>query len=490
MTLRQYCTVLTLAIMSGTATCLPAHAQTLQDAVQQMITTNPDVRSVGHNRLARDEEVRQARSGYFPTLDFEAGKGKDYVDKPFDGDLDPQQVRIGVRQNIFAGLATTNEVDRQKARVQSEAYVVRSTADNTALKAANVYLEVLKNQSIVDLAKENLTLHQRIADQIKLRSESGIDRLADMDQIQSRLNLAQSNLVVTEQNLVDAETNYNAIIGTPPMELTRPDSPSALIPGTRDEAEGIALANHPQLKSASADLEARRKQDEVAKSPFMPIIDFELDQVWEEETNFSSFYDGEEREDLRLFLRFRYNLFNGWKDEARKTETVHLINEAQEIKNHTHRQVVESIRLSWQAYEAAKKKIDYLRQRLQFAAKTANAYTQQWNIGQRTLLDVLDAEAERIDSARQLVTAEHENLYAQYRILNSIGKLIPSLDLRWPTEGSVDDEGNTVPPTAPKSTKAETNRGSAGSSNRTEAKAAPTSSPSKSLLTLRPMTMQ
>lgn len=448
MVVPKFCALLTLALMGGVAAGTVAHAETLQQAVQTMIKTNPDVRSVAHNRLARDEEVRQAKANYFPTLDLEAGTGKDYVDKPFNDDLDPQQARIGLRQNIFAGLSTMNEVDRQKARVQSQAFVVRSTANNTALKVVDVYLEVLKNEAIVALAKENLTLHQRIADQIRLRSESGVDRLADMDQIQSRLNLAQSNLVVAEQNLFDAQTNYNALVGNPPLELRRPESPTAMIPATLEEAEQLALAGHPQLKSAGADLEARRKQDEVAKSPFMPIIDLEVDQIWEEESSFSSYYDGEEREDLRVFLRFRYNLFSGWRDEARKSETVHLINEAQEIKNHTHRQVVESIRLSWRAHEAAKKKTNYLDQRLQFAAKTASAYTKQWNIGQRNLLDVLDAEAERIDSARQLVAAEYEGLYSQYRILNGTGKLIPSLDLHWPAEGSVDDENNAVTSTA------------------------------------------
>jgi len=439
MALKKHCTIFALLLMNGLLAGQVADAQTLQEAVGQIITTNPDVRSMGHNRLGRDEEVRQARAGYFPTLDFEAGTGRDYVDKPFDGDTTPQLVRIGVRQNIFAGLSTMNEVARQKARVESQAYIVRSTADNTALKATNVYLEVLKNQAIVDLAQENLTIHQRIADQIKLRSESGVDRLADMDQIQSRLQLAYANLVVAEQGLLDAQANYNAVIGNLPSQLTRPDSPAPLLPPSREEAERLAIANHPQLKSAVFDLEARRKQDEVAKSPFMPIIDFEADKVWEKDTYLNDYYYGDEREDLRLFLRFRYNLFNGWKDEARKKETAHLINEAREIKNHTHRQVVESLRLSWQAYEASRKKTNYFRQRQQFAANTATAYTKQWNIGQRTLLDVLDAEAERIDSGRQLVTAEYDGLYAGYRILNSIGKLIPSLNLQWPEEGAVND---------------------------------------------------
>ena len=430
-----------LSLLGSFALCPAAPAETLQGAVQRTIESNPDVRAVAHNRLARDQEVKQARSGFFPTADLEAGAGKDYVEKPFDDDLEPWQVRLGLRQNLFTGFATMNEVDRQKARVQSGAWEVRSTTDNTALKTSEVYLEVLKNEAILALARENLTLHERIADQIRLRSESGVDRRADNDQIQSRLNLARSNVVVTEQNLLDAQTNYLAVVSHMPAQLSRPEIDEHLLPASLEEAEEQALAAHPQLRSANADIEARRKQDEVAKSPFMPTVDFELDQLYEEDTNYSSYYDEDkEREDLRLFLRLRYNLFNGWKDVARKQETFELVNEAQEIRNHTHRQVIESIRLSWRAHEAAKKKVEYLRQRQQFAAATASAYTKQWNIGERTLLDVLDAEAERIDAARQLTTAEYEGLYAHFRVLNGTGRLIPALQLAWPEEGAVDEE--------------------------------------------------
>ncbi len=211
-----------------------------------------------------------------------------------------------------------------------------------------------------------------------------------------RLGLARSNVIVTEQNLVDAQTNYQAMVGHAPANLSVPKSMVSLLPQSLSDAEQRAIEGHPTLKSAIADLKARFKQDEVAKSTFWPIIDFEIDKIFEDETSYS--YD--EREDLRLFLRLRYNLFNGWKDKARKEETEELIREAIEIKNHTFRQVIESIRLSWQAYQSANRRIAYLKERLQYSSSTANAYTQQWNINERTLLDVLDAEAERIDHSQ------------------------------------------------------------------------------------------
>lgn len=417
-------------------------AETLQEAVRTMITTNPDVLSAGYNRLARDQQLRQARSGYFPVLDLIAGVGRDHVEEPFADDLSPRELRLSLRQNVFTGMATRGEVERQEARVRSQAFLVRSAAENTALRTAKVYLEVLRNQALLELARENLTIHQRIADQISLRSRSGIDRKADMDQVRSRLNLAHANVVVAEQNLVDAETSYTAVVGHRPADLARPDIDNGQMPPSLEEARRLAVENHPTLKSAHADLDARKAQDKVARSPFMPVIDIEVDQIHEDETN----YTYQERDNLRAMLRLRYNLFHGWKDQARKLETMHLVNEAREIRNHTLRQVEESIRLSWMAYRALSGRLPFLRLRMQFSTVTAQAYGKQWNIGKRTLLDVLDSEAERIDANREYVNAEYDEIYARCRVLNGIGRFVPALGLAWPRESRVEGGKRQRPP--------------------------------------------
>lgn len=411
-------------------------AETLKEAVEEAISTNPNIRSTAFNRLGRDQEVRQAKSGYFPKIDVVFGAGKDFVEKPIDDELSPVEASLSLRQNVFAGLSTQNEVKRQKARVRSQAYLVQSTAENIALSTTQLYLGVLKNEAVFKLAEENLLLHQRISDQIRLRSESGVGSQADMTQIQSRLSLAESNKIVAEQNLADAKTNYLAVIGRMPADLIDPTLDQSKLPVSEQEAETLALDQHPTLKSANSDLDARVSQDKVAKSPFMPAVDIELDSIYEDETNYSE----DKRENLLAMIKLRYNLFNGWKDHARKKETAELVNEAREIRNNTQRQVVESMRLSWQAYNATLKRLDYLEKRVEFATATAESYTEQWNIGKRTLLDVLDAEAERIDSQQQFLVAGYDNLYSQYRILNASGQLVHSLDLEWPEEAIIDEK--------------------------------------------------
>ncbi|MDO8945607.1 MAG: TolC family outer membrane protein [Desulfocapsaceae bacterium] len=407
-------------------------AETLQDAIGTMLQTNPEIRSMAHNRLGRDEEVRQAKSGYLPEINFSAGVGVQDIQEPTNDNLTPQQYTLSLRQNVFTGLATNNEVGRQKARVQSQAYSLQGASENTALRTAEVYLNVLRQQELHRLSQENLDSHVRIADQINLRTESGVASKSDSDQVAARLSLAQANVVATNTNLVDAHTNYLAVVGHLPTDLQEPTPPDSLMPASLQDAEAEAIKMHPTLKSAGADLEARQKQSEVAKAPYWPIIDLEVDQNWEED------YDTVgKKESLIAMARLRYNLFRGFKDEARRAETVELVSEAREIRNNTHRQVVESMRLSWMAYQAVKDQIKYLEQRVDFSIGTIDAYTKQFNLGKRTLLDVLDSDAEVIDAKRALVAARYDGLYAQYRILNGLGQLVKSFDKEWPKESQV-----------------------------------------------------
>lgn len=433
--LRPFCTLAVTICLLAPASI--SFSETLQEAVKHVVESNPEVRTVVYNRLARDQQVKQARAGYFPQLDFIAGAGFREIDEPVEESLEPWEFTLSLRQNVFRGLQDMNEIDRQQARVRSEAYNIQTEAEDNALDGVRAYLQVLKKGDFVALAEENLAIHKRIGDQIRLRSESGIDRRADMNQVQSRLALAESNMVVTETNLLDSETNYLRIVGHMPENLVKPDPIGSLLPDSFEEVQELAITGDPTLKSAEEDLEARHEQDEVAKAPFMPIVDIEVDKNWSEDLDYGL---NTKEEDLIALLRVRYNLFRGWKDRARKVETSHLISESREIRNNTHRQVIERTRLSWMAYQATLARIQYLEDRVDSTTMAAEAYTKQWDIRKRTLLDVLDSQAERIEAQQDLLDAKYDGLFAQYRILNNIGKLVHSLGLEWPEEAYVEEE--------------------------------------------------
>jgi adhesin transport system outer membrane protein len=413
-----------------------AQGETLSEAVAEILNSHPEVKALGYNRLARDQEVVQARAGYLPTLDFVAGAGVEDVQEPESESYSPTEMALKLRQNVFAGFSTMNEVARQKNRVRSMAYSLQATSENIALKATRAYLEVLRAEELKVLAEENLLKHQQIADQIKLRTESGVGSEVDTEQVQGRLALAQSNVVVTQTNLIDAMTNYQAVMGRMPVDLLKPEPPGSVLPASLEDAEKLAVAGHPTLKSAMADLDARYKQRDVANSPFLPVLDIEVDQNWDEDVD-----QIEGRQDsLVAMVRLRYNLFNGMKDHGRKAETVQQVEEAREIKNSTHRQVIESIRLSWMSYQAVLDRMKYVEDHVKLTEATAVAFGKQFDIGKRTLLDVLDTEAEAIDAKRDLINTTYDGLYSQYRILNGTGSLVHSLGLKWPEESIVDEE--------------------------------------------------
>jgi adhesin transport system outer membrane protein len=411
-------------------------ATTLQEAVDITIKTHPDVLAASNERNAVAEEVNQALAGYRPTIDLAIGTGWESSDNPTSRGtyghknvhMNRDEASIQLRQMIFDGMATQNEVLRQTARTESRAYGVFGASENTALEAADAYINVLRTQKLLDLATMNFEAHERTHDQIKLRSERGVDRRADLDQSQGRLSLARANLIAEQSNLRDAETNYLRVVGVNPETLSDPASPVSLIPSSLDEAIATALASHPTLKSAEADVQSAHAQYETAQSPFYPRIDLELGAT---ANNDLDGVDGHNN-DITAMLRLRYNLLNGGKDQARSEETAHLINQAAEIRNNTHRQVEQSVRLSWNALETVNRQIDYYEQYVTSSEKSRDAYQQQFNLNQRTLLDLLDSENEVFTARQNLVNAKYDQLYAMYRILNSMGALLHGLEVGLP----------------------------------------------------------
>lgn len=416
-------------------------ATTLQEAVDITIKTNPDVLAASNERNAVAEEVNQALAGYRPTIDLAIGTGWESSDNPTTRSANGHknvhknrdEASIQLRQMIFDGMATQNEVKRQEARTESRAYGVFGASENTALEATDAYINVLRTQKLVELASTNFEAHERTHDQIKLRSERGVGRKADMDQSQGRLALARANLIAEEANLLDAETKYLRVVGVLPESLSDPESPSSSLPASLDEAVSVALENHPTLRSAQADVDSAHAQYETAQSPFYPRVDLELGAT---ANNDIDGVDGHNN-DITAMLRLRYNLLNGGKDKARSEETAHLINQAAEIRNNTHRQVEQSVRLSWNALETVNNQINYFETYVDSSEKSRDAYQQQFSLGQRTLLDLLDSENEVFSARKSLVNAQYDQLFAMYRILNSTGSLLQSLQVGLPEAAQV-----------------------------------------------------
>lgn len=416
-------------------------AQDLVQAVELALETNPDVAEARDQWLARREEVRQAEGGYLPSVDLNAGIGYEYTDTPStragnggSNELDRKELGLTVRQMLFDGWGTRSEVSRQQARADSAAARLLAVGESTTMAAVKAYVDVHRYQEMRGISQESLKIHERIEDQIRLRSESGVGRRADYDQVKSRVALARVNLVAADVNLLDAKTAFRRVVGSLPPD--RPQAPGldlGGVPALLEQALELAQANNPFLRVASADIEAARAQLEAARQFDYPRFDLEMSG------NLNEDIDGIEgnADDASAMIRMRYNLYRGGSDAARKRAAVHTLSEARDVRDRSVRQLEESVRLAWAAYQATGSQLPLLQDRVVSAEATRDAYAKQFNIGERTLLDLLNSENEVTEARKSVADTRADHLLAQYRLLEAMGALIDHFGVGGPlTAGS------------------------------------------------------
>lgn len=445
-------TPITSAILLAMA-CANAQAMSITEAVQSAVDQHPEINASRNSRLSADEDVNVAKGGWYPRVDLVAGYGRQKSDntntRTFDPDgsrnhnketLNYTQSDLRLRQMLFDGFNTPNEVGRTEAVVNSRAYFTQATAQTVALRAIEVYLEVLKRRELVTLAKNNLQAHLRVNDQIGLRSERGVGSTADLDQSTARRALAENNLYTAEVDLADAEANFYSVIGRVPDELETPSTIKGEMPASLLDARQDMLEHNPYLKSAQADVQAAEQQYEVAKSPFYPRLDAVLATG---ANNNTAGQVGHDNNDWQAGVELSYNLFRGGSDKARLQSDAHKINQAMDIRNNALRTLNEDLALSWNAMTNARKQTPTAREYADTTTRVRAAYQDQFGLGQRTLLDLLDSENELYNANRRYTEVRYVEEFSMYRVLANMGELLNKQRISLPPEAIAQSEVRT-----------------------------------------------
>ena len=420
------------------------YAQSLEQSVALALDTHPDIRQAFARFKSKEEDVKRASSGYLPTVDLTAGYGYEYTDSPTnrradlgfsDGETELARGELGVslRQMLFDGMFTSHEVKRTKFEASAEQWTLISTAEDLALSVSRAYLTYLKTQQLVTLSEKNVESHQQIFGQIKERTDPGMGSIADLSQVTGRLARAQSNLIAARNNHQDARAAFISLTNIMPDDLVMPVPDADMLPTDSVSGLTFALERHPVIKSAQQDINAARAYSGSVESNYYPKLSLELaanadnDLAGEDGVSRLGANVGGHRNDVTLMLRMRYNLYSGGKDVALERGAAYKITEAQEINYRAHRQVTESFRLAWNAYEMLGLQKQYIQQHVITSKDTQDAYQQQFSLGQRNLLDLLDTENELFQARKDYLDANFDELIARYRLLNVTGQLLESL---------------------------------------------------------------
>ncbi|CAM3091721.1 TolC family outer membrane protein [Shewanella loihica] len=430
-----------------------ASSQTLEQAVAHTLDTNPDIRIAFNRFKAREEQVNQAIAGYMPTVDISGGYGWEQTNSPStrrragQGDVDKDgvielmrgEVGFSIKQMLFDGFYTSSEVDRFSFEASADQWALFAAAEDIALDVAKVYVNYIRSEQVLTLAEKNLQSHKDIYDQIKQRTDSGLGSVADLSQITGRLARANANVIAAKNNFFDAKAQFIRIVEKEPENLIVPVPDDDMLPTNLTDGLKVAQENHPILKSAASDISAAENERSSAQSNYYPKLSLELGGNWNDnldgEDGYSAFASqnvGGHNNDLIAMVRVKYNLFAGGKDLAREKEAAYKIGEAKEIRQRAYRQVVEGVNLAWNAYEMLEPQKLYIRDHVIAAKDTQVAYSQQFNLGQRTLLDLLDTENELFEARKDYLDAEYDEIISEYRILNATGRLLESLRVTRP----------------------------------------------------------
>ncbi|EAR54679.1 putative agglutination protein [Photobacterium sp. SKA34] len=407
----------------------PVMAQSLEQAVAETLSSNPEIKSAYNEFQSKHELIHASKGDYLPSVDLEAGVGyDDYKAKSPSGEYEPRSAKINIRQLIWDGSITYNDIQRNKSETEAERYQLLSDAQDKALKSTEAYLNVLQAQDVLALSESNLTVHQKMYSDIKKRADSGIGSTADLAQVEGRLASSNTNLLAAQSNLQDKITQFVRIVGQYPKDLVKPEVDVNYLPKSLDDALEKAKKNNPVVQVASNDIDAAEYQYKQAKGTFYPTFSIEASQEWGDDLNG---YEGK-TDELKAMLKMRYNLYNGGSDVAKSRRAAYQINKSKDIRDRAHHMLEEGTRLSWSALDLAKKQKLFLQEHVDASARTVIAYEKQFKIGQRTLLDVLNTENELFEARKAYLTAEYDGILAKYRVLNATGLILDEMRVEIP----------------------------------------------------------
>jgi len=436
-------TPLKLVFLIFAAFSLPAtQAQTdattsvnLNQVVEESIMTHPEIRARYHDFRSAMEGQKVLRGNYLPQVNAQGWVGREYRNNMPDGDKSRDWSRPGwtleLRQMIFDGLRTRNNVKQAGFEKLARYYELMSVIDRTAQEAVRAYLDVQRYRQMEALARENYALHDRTLGQIRQRTESGVGRRVDLEQAAGRVALAQSNWMTETSNLLDVQQRFRRLVGkvpsetmdpVPPVLEKLPDDPKDFVP---------SLRANPEFLAKQALIQAAR----AGKGNFSPTLELRAATGRDR----AQYEQSRRTQSSSVQLVASYNLYRGGADSARLRQTSEQMYAARDVRDYTCRNIQQELSIAWNNVARLREQIPFLREHLIATQKVRDGYAQQFQIGQRSLMDLLDTESELFEAKRALANAEFDHLDSQYRWLSLSNRLLATLDLAQPHQEMPDE---------------------------------------------------
>ncbi len=418
----------------GLATIIPvqpSHGQSMREALVETYITNPRLDAGRAELRATDELVPQARADWLPTLFLNGQSEVVATDTEFNGgggsDTDQRlasSIALTLDQSIYAGGGIGANVQRSENLVRSERAQLVALEQDVLLDAVSAYTRTWEDRSVLDLSLNNETRLERQLQATRDRFEVGEVARTDVAQAEARLSRARADVEQAKANLADSTATFEEVIGTKPGNLIEP-TVLTRIPQSKSRAQVIATQN-PNITAASFNLNAARNNVDDAVADLLPDQSLQRELSYQDEP--SSNVDNLSTASVSLNLSIP--LYQGGAAYARVRENKQTATQARYQLEDTTRDVQQTVESAWEGLLAASAAIEAFRAEVRAYEIALEGVQEEALVGQRTVLDVLDAEQELFESQVNLVQAQSAEILASYNLKAAIGELtIQGLEL-------------------------------------------------------------
>lgn len=424
--------LLATAIGIGICGALPAtsvSAQTLEQALAQAYQTNPTIAAQRARQRAVDESVPQALAGYRPTarltgqISRSDAKTRYNIGSDVKTNGTPKQVGVALSQPLFDATVTPS-VRRAENLVQAQRATLLATEETVLLSAATAYLDVVKNQAVVELNKNNEQVLKRQLDASQDRFRVGEYTRTDVALSQSSLAAATASRVQAEGQLAASMATYERYIGSKPGNLKSP-KPKMALPKTLDEVVSLAQANNPNILAASFNEAAQREAVDQAFGSMLPSanVSVQASRTWDPARTKGYAQWAESSDSLAITGQVVVPIYQAGLPEARVREAKQTANQYRIQITDARTQITESAISAWQSLETARANVVSYKAQIDAARIALDGVRQEAQVGSRTVLDVLNSEQSLLSARVNLVSAERNEQVAAFTVLSAIGQL-------------------------------------------------------------------
>jgi len=403
----------------------PALAQSLEAALAHAYRANPDLNAARANTRGVDQGVPTAASGLRPRISASGDIGRSSIDGKtgdarFNNDLTPGGFGLSVTQPLFDGFKTGNSVGAAESAVLGARENLRNTEQNTILDAVTAYMNVLRDTALYSLRENNVGVLSEQVRQTRDRFNVGEVTRTDVAQSESRLAGAKADLAVSQSNLKASIARFRQVIGLEPKRLNPvPPVGAARLPKSQGDAVNRALKEHPAIAAALHGVDAQLLAVKVVESEFYPTIGVTGTLARRYDTN----SPGDLRSSASVVGSLSVPIYDGGSASSRTRAAKETLGEKRLLVDSARDKVVAAAIAAHAAMDASRYQIEGASAAVAASEIALAGVREEAKVGQRTTLDVLNAQQELLNARVTLVTAQRDRVVASYNLLSATGQL-------------------------------------------------------------------